>query len=38
MFTTRKVTAEILSIVGAIRREFTSAQLESARQEAYRRL
>jgi NAD-dependent dihydropyrimidine dehydrogenase PreA subunit len=30
MFTTRKVTAEILSIVGVIRHEFTSAPLESS--------
>src|ERR1700688_2906213 len=37
MFATRKVTAEIFSIVGAIRHEFTSAQLESSFREAYRK-
>jgi hypothetical protein len=34
-FTTRKVTAEIFSIVGAIRDKFTSAPLESSFREAY---
>ena len=36
MFTTRKVTAEIFSIVGAIRHEFTSGHLESFFRQAYR--
>ncbi len=35
MFATRKVTAEIFSIVGDIRHEFTSATLESSFRKAY---
>ena len=35
MFTTRRVTAEIFSIVGIIRHEFTLAQLECSFQKAY---
>jgi len=34
MFATRRVTAEIFSIVGAIRKEFTSPLLESSFREA----
>jgi hypothetical protein len=37
MFATRRVTAEILSIVGPIRHEFTSVELESFFREAYRK-
>jgi|ERR1700680_437869 hypothetical protein len=36
MFATRRVTAEILSIVGAMRLESTSAALECSLQQAYR--
>ncbi len=35
MFATRKVTAEIFSIVGGIRHEFTLAMLESSFRKAY---
>ena len=34
MFATRNVTAEIFSIVGAMRHEFTSATLESSPEQA----